>query len=63
MNGALIGPLMPSRALATVGAALLWEQSRAYGPVLSAMVAGGVLLTFAFWAAAFLSRRGRDPLS
>lgn len=63
VNGALTGPMMLARALAPVGAALLWEQSRAYGPVLSAMVAGGVLLTFAFWAAAFLSRRGRDPLS
>ena len=58
VNGALAAPAMVARALAPAGAALLWEQSRSYGPVLFAMVAGGVLLTASFWVAALLSQRG-----
>lgn len=63
VNGALAAPGMVARALAPAGAALLWQQSHAYGPVLSAMVAGGVLLTIAFWIAALLSRSGPDTAS
>ena len=60
VNGALAAPAMLARALAPAGAALLWAQSQSYGAVLSAMVAGGVLLAAAFWAAALLSRRDDD---
>lgn len=61
VNGALAAPAMVARALAPAGAALLWAQSQSYGPVLAAMVAGGLLLTVSFWLAALLSRRGFDP--
>ena len=60
VNGALATPGMVARAVAPAGAALLWAQSQSYGPVLAAMVAGGVLLCLAFWAAAFLARRPND---
>lgn len=57
INGALTAPTLIAMALAPLGAAALWAVSDSYATVLPALIAGGLLLTFGFWAAAAISRR------
>ncbi|MBH0236389.1 MFS transporter [Methylobrevis albus] len=57
VNGAMSAPSTISRALAPLGAALIWSASGAYDAVLVAIIALTLLLAAGFWAAALLSRR------
>ncbi|MBS7544713.1 MFS transporter [Ancylobacter oerskovii] len=56
VNGALAAPASISRAVAPLGAALLWAASGSYEAVLYALIAGTLLLAAGFWIAAGLSR-------
>jgi len=57
VNGVLAAPATVSRAIAPVGAAVLWAWSGSYDPVLLAAIAGALILVAGFWAAAILSTR------
>lgn len=57
VNGALAAPGTIARALAPVGAAILWAQTGSYDAVLMATLAGALVLVAGFWAAAILSGR------
>lgn len=57
VNGALAAPASVSRALAPLGAALLWSTSGSYDAVLLALIAGTLVLALSFWCAAALSGR------
>jgi MFS family permease len=57
INGALAVPTIVAKAAAPFGAALLWDRSGSYGPVLIALLAGSLLLVIAFWVSAFLVTR------
>ncbi|GLK73488.1 MFS transporter [Ancylobacter dichloromethanicus] len=57
VNGAMSAPSTISRALAPLGAALIWSMSGSYDGVLLAIIALTVLLAVGFWLAALLSRR------
>jgi len=57
INGALSAPVILSRAVAPIAAALLWSATRGYGPVLWALVALGLLSVAAFAVAAFTRAR------
>lgn len=57
VNGALTAPASVSRAVAPLGAALLWSASGSYDAVLLALLAGTLVLVLGFWCAAALSRR------
>lgn len=59
VNGALATPSTISRALAPLGAALIWSASGSYDAVLLSIVATTLLLAGGFWLAAALSRRDR----
>ncbi|GLK74513.1 MFS transporter [Ancylobacter dichloromethanicus] len=61
VNGALTAPASASRAIAPVGAALLWSASGSYDAVLLALLAGTLVLALGFWSAAALSRRAVQP--
>lgn len=60
INGALAAPSLVVRALAPVGAALLWASAGSYDPVVLALLLGASLLAVSFWTAALLSSHGRD---
>jgi hypothetical protein len=57
INGALAVPTIVAKAAAPFGAALLWDRSGSYGPVLIALLGGSLLLVIAFWVSAFLVTR------
>jgi hypothetical protein len=57
INGAVAVPTIVAKAAAPFGAALLWDRSGSYGPVLIALLAGSLLLVIAFWVSAFLVTR------
>ncbi|OYW34243.1 MAG: hypothetical protein B7Z45_07775 [Azorhizobium sp. 12-66-6] len=57
VNGALAAPATISRAIAPVGAAVLWAWSGSYDPVLLVAIAGAFILVVGFWTAAMLSAR------
>ena len=59
VNGVLAAPGTIAKALAPVGAALLWAQAGSYAPVLAAQVLGALVLVLGFWGAALLSARAR----
>jgi len=62
INGAMVAPSLIAMAFAPLGAAALWTIGADYGPVLVALVVGGLLSAAGFWAAAFLSTRpGHGP--
>ncbi|MFK8253313.1 MFS transporter [Ancylobacter terrae] len=61
VNGALTAPASVSRAVAPLGAALLWSASGSYDAVLLALLAGTLVLALGFWSAAALSRRAVQP--
>lgn len=56
INGALAAPAIIARALAPVGAAILWAMTGSYDSVLWIVIAGSVALTVGFWIAAFFAR-------
>jgi MFS family permease len=56
INGALAVPTIVAKAAAPFGAALLWDRSGSYGPVLIALLAGSLLLVIAFWVAFLVTR-------
>ncbi len=55
--GAMSIPSTIARALAPLGAAMLWSADRSYQPVLTGIVAGAIVLAASFWLAALLARR------
>lgn len=57
VNGAMSAPSTISRAVAPLGAALIWSMSGSYDGVLAAIIVLTLLLACGFWLAAFLSRR------
>jgi len=57
INGALSAPVILSRAVAPIAAALLWSATVGYGLVLWALVALGVFSVAAFAVAAFARAR------
>lgn len=57
VNGAMSAPSTISRALAPLGAALIWSLSGSYDAVLMTIIFLTLLLAAGFWLAAFLSRR------
>lgn len=57
VNGSLVAPMNIMTALAPLGAALLWQASGGYGPVLIAVFAGSITLCAGFWFAAAWSKR------
>ncbi|MDF2995273.1 MAG: transporter [Xanthobacteraceae bacterium] len=59
VNGALAAPAMFARAIAPVGAAMLWAMIGSYDAVLRAAIAGSLVLVIGFWTAAILSRAKR----
>ncbi len=59
INGALSLPANVARAAAPFGAALLWTASGGYGPVLWAILGGGVIAAAAFWYAGAGSLSGK----
>jgi predicted MFS family arabinose efflux permease len=63
VNGAMSAPSTISRALAPLGAALIWSMSGSYDGVLAAIIGLTLLLAAGFWLAAFLSRRARYEVS
>lgn len=56
VNGALSAPGQVARALAPLGAALVWSASGSYAAVLLAIIALALLLAAGFWTAAILAR-------
>ncbi|TCK30889.1 putative MFS family arabinose efflux permease [Ancylobacter aquaticus] len=62
VNGAMSAPSTISRAVAPLGAALIWSMSGSYDGVLLAIIALTVVLVAGFWLAAFLSRRARSEV-
>jgi hypothetical protein len=59
----MTAPAMIAKALAPLGAAALWSMTQSYAIVLSAIIAGSLVLTFGFWFAAWLSSsRPRETL-
>jgi predicted MFS family arabinose efflux permease len=57
LNGAMNTPATVAKALAPLAAAALWSMGQSYTPVLIAILAGSLVLTFSFWAAAWMSTR------
>ncbi len=55
INGALSTPMHLVQAVAPLAAAWLWAASGSYDMVLTAILAGSVLLALSFWAAALLA--------
>jgi predicted MFS family arabinose efflux permease len=56
INGALAAPGMVARALAPVGAAMLWTATGSYEAVVWAIIGSSVVTVVSFWAAATCSR-------
>lgn len=56
VNGSLIAPMNIMSALAPLGAALLWQASGSYGPVLVVIFGGSVVLCAGFWFVAWKAR-------
>lgn len=56
INGALAAPGMLARALAPVGAAMLWTAAGSYDAVLWAIIGSSVVTVAGFWGAAIFSR-------
>ncbi len=63
VNGAMSAPSTVSRALAPLGAALIWSASGSYDAVLLSIILLTVIVAAGFWLAAFLSRRARFEVS
>jgi MFS family permease len=57
INGALTLPMMIAKAMAPLGAALLWEASGSYIPVLIALLITSLIFVLAFWLSAHLAAR------
>lgn len=56
INGALAAPATVMRAIAPLGAALLWSWGGGYDAVLAAAIVGALLTAAAFWFAALAGR-------
>jgi predicted MFS family arabinose efflux permease len=57
INGAMNTPATIAKALAPLAGAALWSTNQSYAPVLIAIMAGSLILSFGFWAAAWVSTR------
>ena len=58
INGVLAAPGMLARALAPVGAAMLWTAAGSYDAVLWAIIGSSAVTVVGFWGAAIFSRHG-----
>ncbi|KFB08220.1 MFS transporter [Nitratireductor basaltis] len=56
VNGSIVAPMTVMQALAPLGAALLWQATGSYGPVLAAIFIGSLTFCAGFWFAALRSR-------
>lgn len=56
VNGSIVAPMTVMQALAPLGAALLWQASGSYAPVLIAIFIGSLIFCAGFWFAALRSR-------
>ncbi|TBW33412.1 MFS transporter [Siculibacillus lacustris] len=63
INGALSAPATIARAVAPLGAALIWSATGSYDGVLVAAIGGSLVFAFGFWGAGWLSRPYRRRLS
>lgn len=60
VNGALAALGMLARALAPVGAAMLWAATGSYGGVLWAIIVSSMVIVVSFWIAAICSRSTKN---